>query len=64
MFYKKIKYVVFILLILSFVIPAFSYALNTESIYVWSNNISNQVTTQASIVPSLEEQQNSLQTER
>ena len=43
MVYKKIKYIV-LLLVLALTIPTFCYALDTDSIYVWSNNTSMLLT--------------------
>ena len=50
MVYKKIKYIV-LLLVLALTIPTFCYALDTDSIYVWSNNTSIET----SVSPSTEE---------
>lgn len=41
MFFKKTKFLIYILLclfFLSFIIPTYSFGINEDSIYVWSNN--------------------------
>ena len=57
MFYKKAKILIYItlfLLILSLIFTSYSFALDEDSIYVWSNNSSSVPT---SISPNSEEQQ-------
>lgn len=35
---KSLIYILIFLFVLSFIIPTYSFAINEESIYVWSNN--------------------------
>ena len=64
MFLKKnnlLIYMTLAFILLSFIIPTFSFAISDESIYVWSNN-SNSIST--SISPSTSEQNTSLSEEK
>ena len=64
MFLKKnnlLIYMTLAFILLSFIIPTFSFAISDESIYVWSNN-SNSIST--SISPSTSEQNASLSEEQ
>ena len=56
MFFRKSKSLIYILLlsiVLHFIIPFASFALNKESVYVWSNNSSSVPT---SILPTNNEE--------
>ena len=47
MFFNKLKILIYILmftLVLNFILPVFSYALDKDSIYVWSNSTSSITT--------------------
>ena len=64
MFLKKnnlLIYMTLAFILLSFIIPTFSFAISDESVYVWSNN-SNSIST--SISPSLTEQNANLSEEQ
>ena len=64
MFLNKNNFLIYMTLafiLLSFIIPTFSFAISDESIYVWSNN-SNSIST--SISPSTSEQNTSLSEEK
>ena len=38
---KNISYIILFIIILSFILPIYSHAIDTDSIYVWSNNSSS-----------------------
>ena len=61
MLLKKSKYIFVLLQIFFIIFPTICFALDEESIYVWSNN-SNTIST--SISPSKEKQEQNEQNER
>jgi len=60
MFLKKSKFLIYIFLslfVLNFMLPVFSFAIDEDSVYVWSNNSSSVSTS----ITSTEETENSTQ---